>query len=246
MAGVLARGFLRNGYPVVPVTRTMNIDEEAAEITNPVMVVVAVAEKDFPATMKSLPGQWQDRLVLIQNELLPRDWQSFGIDNPTIISVWFEKKKGMDYNPVLPSPMYGPMADLISESLGLIDIPCRVLTTEADLVFELVLKNVFVFTINIAGLVLPEGTTTSGLWKSERQLALDVAYDIIDIQEKITGKTFSRDQLVDCMVEGFNGDPHHKCRGRSAPGRLERSLQIADELGLDVKSIKDISQRYRR
>ena len=185
-------------------------------------------------------------MVLIQNELLPRDWQRYGFDEPTVISVWFEKKKGMDYNPLLPSPMYGPMAGFIGESLEMIDIPCRVLDAEDELVFELVLKNVFVFTINIAGLVLEEGTTTSMLWEKDRQLALDVSNDVIDIQERITGQTFSRDQLIEGLVKGFNGDPHHKCRGRSAPGRLERSLEIADEFNLEIKTIRDVNQRYEK
>ena len=43
-----------------------------------------------------------------------------------------------------------------------------------------------------AGLVLEEGTTTSLLWQDHQKLALDVADDIIDLQEYITGKTFSR------------------------------------------------------
>ena len=54
LAVVFARAFLRNGYPVYPITRNMNIEAEAKNI-----------------------------------------------DNPTVISVWFEKKKGLDYN-VLP------------------------------------------------------------------------------------------------------------------------------------------------
>jgi hypothetical protein len=36
-----------------------------------------------------IPSVWRDRLVLLQNELLPRDWQAQRIPNPTVISVWF-------------------------------------------------------------------------------------------------------------------------------------------------------------
>jgi hypothetical protein len=33
---------------------------------------------------------------MMQNELLPRDWAIHDFIDPTVISVWFEKKKGMD------------------------------------------------------------------------------------------------------------------------------------------------------
>ena len=110
IAAVLARAFLRNEYPVFPVTRNMDIAVAVNEVPEPLMVVVAVAEKDYPSVMESIPDPWRDRLVLIQNELLPDKWKVYRIENPTILSVWFEKKKGIDTNPILPTPMYGPHA----------------------------------------------------------------------------------------------------------------------------------------
>ena len=105
LASVFARAFLRNGNPVYPVTCDMNIAEEAENLPDPQLVLVAVAEKDFNEVMETIPAQWRNKLVLLQNELLPRDWQAHAIENPTVISVWFEKKKGMDYHPLLPSPL---------------------------------------------------------------------------------------------------------------------------------------------
>ena len=246
LAGVFARAFLRTGYPVYPITRHMNIDEEAENLPEPQLVLVAVAEKDFRAVMEALPDQWRDKLVLIQNELLPHDWQRHAISSPTVMSVWFEKKKGMDYNPLLPSPLYGPAAELIAGSLAGMGIPCRVPRTEDELVFELVLKNVFVLTINIAGLMLAEGASTSMLWQKHRQLALDVAGDVIELQEHATGRGFSRDQLIRGLIAGIEGDPNHKCKGRSAPERLRRVLEIADTADLKIPSIRDIHRRLLR
>ena len=243
LASVFARALLRSGYPVYPVTRHMNMAQEAENLPDPQMVLVAVAEKDFFEVMQTIPARWRDRLVLMQNELLPRDWLTHRIEEPTVISVWFEKKKGMDYNPLLPSPVYGPAADVLARSLAEIEIPCRVLNTAEDLVFELVLKNVFVFTINIAGLVLDDGTTTAMLWQQHEQLARDVAADIIVLQEAAAEKSFSRDALLEGLVKGINGDPDHKCRGRAAPGRLARAIEAADRAGLDVPTIRDIYQR---
>ena len=245
LASVFARAFLRNGYPVYPITRNMNIAEEAENLPTPQLVLAAVAETDFHKVMQTIPDRWRKRLVLLQNELLPRDWLTHGIDNPTVISVWFEKKKGMDYNVLLPSPVYGPGADLIAESLAGIEISSKILSTVDDLIFELVLKNVFVFTINIAGLMLEQGTTTSMLWQEHENLTRDVANDIVALQEYATARSFSRDRLMLGLVEGIKGDPDHKCKGRSAPGRLARALETADQAGLKIPKIRDIQRRFR-
>jgi hypothetical protein len=243
LAGVFARAFLRNGYPVYPITRDMDIAGEARNLPDPRLVLVAVAETDFHDVMETIPARWRTKLALLQNELLPRDWLAHGIEDPTVISVWFEKKKGMDYHVLLPSPVYGAAAGLIAESLAGIGIACKILSTADELVFELVLKNVFVFTINIAGLILEKGTTTSMLWQGHEKLARDVATDIIALQESATARSFSRDKLIDGLVKGIKGDPDHRCKGRSAPGRLARALEIADRAGIDIPVIRDIQRR---
>ena len=241
LGGVFAKSFLRNGYPVYPVVRSMNVNEVAKTLPNPRLVLIAVAEKDFQAVVTNIPFQWKNRIGLLQNELLPRDWMSHNIESPTVISVWFEKKSGMDYNVLIPSQVFGPGAELIADSLRGIHIPCTVLNSEADLLYELVRKNVFVFTINIAGMALEDGVTTETLWTRHNQLALTIADEVIDVQEWLTGATFQRKRLFEGFQEGIKGDPHHKCRGRSAPGRLARMIAAADEAGLRVPEIRKIS-----
>jgi hypothetical protein len=242
LASVFARAFLRNGCPVYPITRAMDIADEAQYLPEPRLVLVAVAENDFHDVMQTIPARWRSKLALLQNELLPRDWLAHGIDDPTVISVWFEKKKGMDYNVLLPSPVYGAGAGLIAESLAAIDISCKILRSAEDLVFELVLKNVFVFTINIAGLILAEGTTTAMLWQQHEKLARAVANDTITLQEFETAGSFSRERLIDGLVNGIKGDPNHKCKGRAAAGRLARALEIADRGGIEIPAIRDIQR----
>ena len=240
LGGVFAKAFLHAGYPVYPVTRNMDINEAAGDIPEPLLVLVAVAENDFRSVMQSVPDTWRNCIGLLQNELLPRDWQSHGIDAPTVISVWFEKKKGMDYNVLLPSRVYGPRAEVLADALTGIDIACEILSTPDDLLYELVRKNVFVFTINIAGLALPDGATTADLWKRHQELALAVADEVIEVQESLSGRSFDRQRLIDGLVEGIDGDPQHKCRGRSAPGRLERVISVADRAGLEIPRIRQI------
>lgn len=243
IASVLARAFLRNEHPVFPVTRNMDIVEAARDVPDPLMVVVGVAERDFSATVESIPDSWRDRLVLIQNELLPHVWEAHRIENPTVLSVWFEKKKGIDTNPILPTPLFGPHADVIAESLNAIDIPCEVMASPEDMMLQLVQKNVYIYTINIAGLFLSDGTTTATLWVDHRQLALDVANDAIDVQEAIIGQAVSRDKLIDGLVKGLEGDPNHICKGRSAPARLERIIELADERNVEIKHIRSLAQQ---
>ena len=47
MGGVFARGFLRSSYPVYPVTRAMSMNEVSEQVTDPELVLVAVAENDL-------------------------------------------------------------------------------------------------------------------------------------------------------------------------------------------------------
>jgi len=245
LGGVFARAFLRNGLPVYPVTRSMNISEQASRIHQPELVLVAVAEKDFKAVMATIPDQWRNCIGLLQNELLPRDWKAYDITKPTIISVWFEKKKGRRCKVLIPSPVHGPKAGLIAESLKAIEIPSKILSSEKELLHELVLKNVFVFTINIAGMVLQEGTTTETLWTKHNELARTIAANVIDIQEWLTEAALPRKKLIDGLAEGVYGDPQHICKGRAARGRLARVLDIADEAGLKIPRIRELQARLK-
>ena len=142
MGGVFARGFLRAGYPVFPATRQSDLAEVARAIPTPELVLVAVAENDLHGVLEQLPPAWFQRIGLLQNELLPGDWEQYGFAQPTVISVWFEKKKGQDVKVLIPSPAFGKQAGLLQEALGSIDIPVRVLDSATELLFELVIKNV--------------------------------------------------------------------------------------------------------
>jgi len=243
LASVFARAFLRSGHPVYPITRGMDLAQVVSHIPDPLAVLVAVGENEFAQMIESIPAKWCDRLVLIRNELLPKDWQELGLDDPTVISVWFEKKKGMDYKPLLPTPIFGPHAEMISAALATLDISNCVLPSYDDLVFELALKNVFVVTINVAGLMLLDGATSSDLLNNYKELARNLASDVIDIQEKATGHTLAREKLIDGFQRGLEGDPDHKCRGRSAPDRLRRAVAFADEAGLEIKAIRNVSKQ---
>lgn len=241
MGSVFARAFLRNGYPVYPVTRSENLAEAAREIPVPELVLIAVGEKGLHSVLESIPPAWFNRLALLQNELLPDDWQRYGFPQPTIISVWFEKKKGQDVKILIPSPVFGPSADLLVDSLGKLDIPAHAVKDAEALLFELVIKNVYIVTTNCAGLVT--GGTVNELWSNHRELAEQVAREVIQIQETLVDQSLPADELIKGMLTAFEGDPDHGCMGRSAPARLTRALHQANKKSLDVPALRDIAQQ---
>jgi len=238
IGGVFARGLLRSGYTVVPVNRSDDINQITEENPDPEAVLLTVAEKDLHPALESIPQAWRDRVCLVQNELLPRDWEQHDLKTPTVISVWFEKKPGMDAKPVVASPVFGPHADLLCEALDALSIPVEKLDSAEDLLFELVRKNLYILTTNIAGLVA--GGNVSELWQNHRTLAIEVAEDVLQLQAALTGEELDKKGLIAAMLVAFDGDPEHGCTGRSAPARLTRALQLADEADLDVPTLHRI------
>ncbi len=238
IGSVFSRGFLRMGCTVVPITRGMDIKEQAEAIEDPEVIIVAVGESELQHVLGEVPKEWMNRLVLIQNELLPRDWNSFGI-YPTVISVWFEKKKGQDVKVVVPSPIFGKHATLISDALQTLDIPTTILDSPDELVFELLRKNYYILTSNLAGLKV--GGNVGELWDKHQEFAQSVVSDVNKIQEHLVGRILDKEKLTQAMLVAFEGDPQHGCMGRSAPARLERALQIADDAGIDVPTLKSLA-----
>lgn len=235
---VFAGALLRTGCRVVPVNRGDSMAAVAAEYSSPELVLVAVAEPDLHPVLAALPEPWKSRAGLIQNELLPRDWEAHGVSDPTVISVWFEKKKGTDAKPLIASPVAGPKADLLVKALASIDLPARVVAAGEALLFELVRKNVYILTTNIAG--LKTGGTVGALWQQHEAFARQVADEVMDIQDRLTGVRHDRERLLAGMLEAFAGDTEHACTGRSAPARLARALAFADQAGLAVPVLRSL------
>ena len=240
LASVFARGFLKTGYPVIPVRRQDDMQQIAAEISAPALVLLAVGEQDFDSSLQQLPENWQNNLVLLQNELLPSSWKSHGVSDPTVISVWFEKKPAQDYKVVVSSPVYGPCSSIIKEALSALNIPVNELSSKADLLFELIRKNLYILTTNICG--LESGGSVSELWQNNAVLMNRVFDDVLQIQQALSGVNFNRDHLLNAVLSAFEGDPQHACMGRSAAQRLQRALQTADRFELEVPELKRIAQ----
>ena len=239
LGSVFSRAFLKNNHAVYPITRSTDIDELKASI-DPELILVCTAEGDLQSALSSIPAKWKDRVAMMQNELLPRDWAAHNFTNPTAISVWFEKKKGMDSKVLISSPAFGPEAQILADSLALIDIPAHVVANEDELLFELVLKNLYILTTNIAGMAIESGSNVNDLRNQHLALMREVSADVLKLQSALTGKTFNDVELEQGMIKAFEGDLKHGCMGRSAPARLDRALELANEFNLEVPTLQKI------
>lgn len=238
IGAVFARGFLKTGHPVYPLRRDDSIQELQAAIEQPAAVILAVGEADLQTAIKQIPEQWLSVLVLLQNELLPRDWSDLTVE-PTVISIWFEKKKGQDSKVIIPSPAYGPLSQLLYDALSSVDIAVKIVPDAASMLSELVVKNLYILTSNIAGLEV--GGNVGQLWSDHRDVAEAVIDDILLIQEQLSGQALNNSELIDLMLVAFNGDPEHMCMGRSAPARLQRALDQAKQFGIKLNKLPTIN-----
>lgn len=238
MGGVFGRALLTAGHPVFPVGRGDDMAREADAIPEPALALVTVGEDDLHGVLATLPEAWRSRVGLIQNELLPRDWEEHGIDEPTVAAVWFEKKPGKPVTVIVPTPVAGPASSLLVDALGVIDIAATAID-EYDLVDALVAKNLYILTANIAG--LSTGGTVSDVW-SNRELADAVVDEVLAVQEYLVGSPIDRDRAVTAMVEAFAADPDHGATGRSASRRLERAIGHAESAGIEVPTLRAIAR----
>ena len=237
---IFARGFLKLGYPVYPVLRSMQLATVVSAIPEPELVLLAIGEDDFHPQLEVLPDSWRGKLVFLQNELLPHDWGRHNIIDPTVITVWFDKKKGRPLKSLLPSYVSGPKAALIASSLKIIDVPCREISREQHL-YEMIRKNLYILTVNIAGLKMSPGSTVTKLWADYREMTEILAKELLDVQEWLVQTKLPRDKLLSGMLEAFSADPEHICRGRTALERLARVLKFADIAGISAPMLKAIS-----
>lgn len=241
MGGVFAKALLGAGHTVVPVTRTMSLSTVAEQTPDPSLVLVTVGEADLGAVLEAMPDIWRDRVGLIQNELLPRDWLSHGIVDPTVAVVWFEKKPGLDTKVIIASPIAGPSANLLSSALDGAGIASTVVATDA-IVDELVTKNLYILIANIAG--LETGGTVSEMWNQHEALARQVGAEVLHVQEYLVGAPIDGDAAYEGMLAAFEGDPDHGTTGRSAPMRLARVLAHASDAGIEAEKLEEIARAH--
>lgn len=240
LGGEFAKGFLRCGYPVAPILRGMSMRETMGVFPEPEFVLITVGEDDLHPVLEAVPDPWRDRLGLLQNELLPQDWETHQLTHPTVCVVRFEKKGGRPVRAEVPSYVYGPHAEIVVRALEALEIPVEELGTAHEIMLELVRKNLFILTTNIAGLVV--GGTLEDLWEDHRDLTMEVAGEVLDLQEALVGEQLPREPLLEHMFDVFRKVPDQSTTGRSAPDRLARTLRRAREKGLELSRLEQIKR----
>ena len=245
LGGVFAHGFLRTDHRVSAARRGDSLERLADEVPGPELVLVAVGEADLASVLEALPKRWT-QIGLLQNELLPGSWAPLtarGLE-PTVASIWFEKKKPIAPKVIRSTPIAGARAQLLVDALASLDIAAHAVEKDA-LVGELVLKNLYILTANIAGLATPKGTTTGVLWNDHRKLAEDLAREALKLQRALlresghgdAAEALDEQSLLKALGTTFLADPEHGARGRSAPARRERALAQAKRLGVDAPTM---------
>jgi hypothetical protein len=81
-----------------------------------------------------------------------------------------------------------------------------------------------------------------GLLEQDLGITRNVFEDVLKLQEVLTGKTFDREVIWQQLTQIFQAEPGHGSRGRSASKRLQRALQEAEEQGIVLPTLLDISR----
>ena len=245
LGGVFAHGLLRTGRRVIPVRRADDPCVIARDVPRPALVAITVGEDDLAPVLHALPRAWHESVLLVQNELLPRGWSSLDAP-PTVAVVWFEKKKTTPITPILPTPVAGPRASLVVDALRALDVPCERIDDDA-LPAALVSKNLYILTANLAGLAhggtapssrRGQPPTVGELWTTHRAHTEAVAREVLALQSALLGAPVDVDARLVDLERAIEADPKHGARGRTAPARLARALRHADELGVDVPTLR--------
>jgi ketopantoate reductase len=242
MGSVFAHAFLRAGHTVHPVNRDTDAEALAERVPEPALCLVAVGEAALPGVLEALPAPWRSRVGLLQNELLPRDWEAHEIADPTVAVVWFEKKKTIATKVILPTPVAGPAAEVVAGALRTIEVDAGVVERGA-LVDALVAKNLYILVANVGGLAVGGGTVGE-LFREHRDLVDALTDDVLALQGALAGRPLDRAEALRVLEAAVSADPEHGAKGRSAPARLKRALAHAEAHGLEVPRLKALAKAH--
>jgi len=225
---------LRAGYRVTPITRTSEPNEIWASVPAEAPLWIAVGERDLDTVLQAVPEARRDAVVLVQNGLFPEHWQGHGIDHPTVLTFWSNKKAGKPLMPGFRSGVWGPNAELVATLHEIMGVSCEVLESEARLVDEIVSKFSFILSINALGLV---DNIPVGRWL-ERDETPGVVDDAIALGEACVGQPCDRER-VKAQVEGaMRALASMSARGRSAPQRMAKAKLDGARLGVALPHLE--------
>lgn len=239
LGALFARAWLERGRPVVPLLRTSDPSELAS--LRPEATLVAVGEAALPSALESLPVSLTQSAVLVQNELLPCSWLG-KLSEPTVAVVWFEKKGDRPPHSIRPSVLHGPRAALVAEALERLELPFQLAAAEQERDHALVVKNLYILLLNLAG--LRTGGSAGELLEGAPELVSALSRELVQHQSALLGRSLQLEPLMADVREAIHADPQHGCRGRSAEERLARVLSQARAHGLTLPTVEALAQEH--
>lgn len=232
--------FVTLGREVVEVRRTDDLAALGDQHPTPEAVLVAVGEDDLAPLLVRLPDGWRSRAVLLQNELRPAQWLEPGLEEPTALIVWFERKAGRPPVAVRESIVSGPASALFELAFTHAGLPLRRVDS-AELPFELALKNLYILVLNLCGL---ETRGSAGdLVENHAETFRRVFDDVLTLERAWFGPSASFDSsaLESALRAAIARDPAHAASGRSAPRRLARALSQASAFAIRLPSLERLA-----
>jgi hypothetical protein len=241
LGGVFALALLRRGITVMPVLRATTSEHVSACCKEPTLCVVTVGEDSLATVLDGWLRRYSDRWVLVQNELRPSEWERRGMPTPTIAVVWFEKKPGRDVRALVSTPVFGPQAPIVVHALSALGLPAHIESDSERLVFELALKNLYILAMNFAGLI--HDTDVGTLWHEHRAVVDQICEEVLEVESAQMQRSLPAMSLKLELERIVTADPRHGAAGRSAQGRLARTLVSARRLGLRTPFLDEIARR---
>lgn len=243
-----AEGFLRLGYPIIPVLRNdalLERFEESLRLSQDApLTVVAVPEDDLNEVLHNVPDAARDRVVLLQNELRSSVWQDAPIEHPTVAVVWFEKKPHKPVTEVLATKVAGPRRELVARALSAFGVTAEVLEphTEEELAHQLALKNLYILSLNLLG--LRTGGTAGELLERHEADFSRLVDELIRLEAMLTNEPLDAGRLRRALGVAIQADPDHGCAGRSARRRLARTLEQARAVGVALPFVDELAREH--
>ncbi len=239
IGSLLSVGFLRQGVPVVPVLRSTVVENQLEATFAPRLCVLAVGEPSLATLLDGWTQRYADRLVLVQNELRPSEWERRGLPQPTVVVVWFEKKPGRGPRALRSTAVHGRWAHPMVSCLETLGLPAHVESDPQRLVLDLALKNLFVIVTNICGLRV--GGDVGTLLNQHEALLTRVTDEVLAVETAEMGQALPESLLRIEMQNTMLADPRHECAGRAAALRLSRALAAARRLGVSTPTLEQIA-----
>lgn len=245
LGSVFAEGFSRLGFQIVARRRGQPWPKESLD---PEVIVVATGEDDLPDVLSRIPQHLQSRVVLLQNELRPDQWQRHLEVEPTVAIIWFEKKGDRPPVVVLESQIAGPLAELIRDCLHANDLSSQVVTGKDALAHALVLKNLYILCLNFAGL---SGAKSAGELLGEKRSVFEALFSEVFQMESALFRTarghisevlLDQARLHQDLEQAILADPDHGCAGRTAPLRLARTVGHIERLKLFAPTLRALKE----